>query len=781
MRKVVGLLALLTLLLAGISVQAQETLDGVIDAATPSVEYTLPIEAGQTVTITVEAQDSTLDPVLELYSPSGELVAENDDIDTAAGNFNSGIQYTADIAGDYVALVRSFGGSQGAYAITVGFNAAPAGSGASTGAAGGDSESADGVITDDAPSQFFTATLEAGNSVTLTAEATSGDLDTYLIIYAPSGDVIVENDDIDTAGGNFNSQVAFVAPEAGDYEIEVTRYAGTGDFVLTIAYGVFDAEGGTAIGADASEATNTFTGSITDAAIVQIFEVELFANETVFASTEATSGNLDTVLSVLDPNQREIASNDDFDPQVSLNSALSFTTGTAGTYFFVVTRFGEAEGSSTGDFTLIINRGDAAETAQTSAGSPAGSIRDVGAVSAADIALELSGQAQAIETDNFRIYYTTEGEDATTPAFLEAVALAFEEAFVAQRDTLGFIPPPTTTGRYDVYLYDVVGKQENVLGYAQPQELVGDNPNSPSIVESVAATSIMVIDNDYAGATSSAEEAVQVMRATVTHELNHLFQFGYDANEPHNWLFEATASWIEIATFTEDEAASGYLQSSMTYPEACFGTGANAPDNNIMYGTWLYMQSLAEAHDPRIMSRLWENIVSADGFAAVEATLSEYNDTLTASVMRYHTLNLLRAYDVASLIQFSPWLENIISAPGKWEPRGAGVQELGANYYEFALPPGVYDLRLTGDDALVMYAVGINGSQADFIPLEQAGAFDNSAYDVSYVVVFNTLYDQDVDDCRSVTYDIDVMAGSGAGVASVTTLDASNFVPLSGG
>jgi len=760
------------LLLVG-AVSAQESLTGTISADTPTQEFTLPLAAGDTAQITVEATSGDLDPIVQVFDLNGEVAVENDDIDTAGGNFNSAVTYTAPADGDYLIIVSSFGGTNGDFIITVSYSAGTAPAEDSTSAVGGaNSETVEGTITDDAPAQYFTVTLAAGDPVTITAQATSGDLDTYLVIDDPDGNVIAENDDIDFDGGIYDSQVAFVAPIAGDYEIEVTRFDGQGDFLLTVDYGVFDEGAGTVVGGTA-EGELSFSGTITDAQFEQVFTVDLFANETVFATAEATSGDLDTVLRVLDQNGRVLAENDDYDPRESFNSALTFTTGTAGTYQFVVTRYLGADGDSSGDFVLTIYRGVEAEAAESAIGAPAGVVNDVTGSRAAD--LTLSGETRILESDNFRVFYTLEGEDAATPEYIDALIATLEEAYVIQRDQLGFFSAPNIDGRYDVYVYDVVGKQENALGYAQPLEEIGDNPNSP-IRESHAMTALLAMDNDYDVA---GDQALRVMRATATHELNHVLQFGYDSAEPHFWLFEATASWIEVATFPTDEEASGYLQSSMGYPEVCFGAGTSTPDTNIMYGTWLYMQSLAEAHEPRIVSRLWENIAGLDGFEALEATLNEYGDTLVDSVIRYHLLNLLRGYEVVDLIQFGVWVEDLINNFGKWEATGQGVQELGANYFEFALPPGTYDLFLGGSGArdLDLYVVGISGAQADLIALGQGGTFDNSAYDTAYVIVFNPVYDADVDSCRYVRYDLNLSEGSATPVEPITTLNAANFQP----
>ena len=54
-------------------------------------------------------------------------------------------------------------------------------------------------------------------------------------------------------------------------------------------------------------------------------------------------------------------------------------------------------------------------------------------------------------------------------------------------------------------------------------------------------SSYLVIDNDYAGFSGA---PVELMRATVAHEYNHILQFAYDTFE-QVWMFESTATWME--------------------------------------------------------------------------------------------------------------------------------------------------------------------------------------------------------------------------------------------
>lgn len=79
---------------------------------------------------------------------------------------------------------------------------------------------------------------EAGDIVTITLVATTGDLDTYLIISDAFGDeIFAENDDVEE--GNTNSAVVFTVPDDGNYLIFVSRYDGeegttTGNFAVSI-------------------------------------------------------------------------------------------------------------------------------------------------------------------------------------------------------------------------------------------------------------------------------------------------------------------------------------------------------------------------------------------------------------------------------------------------------------------------------------------------------------------------------------------------------------------
>jgi len=98
------------------AVQIGQTVTGTVDTFVDD-SWTFSGTAGTTITIVLNATDDTLDPQLELYSPGGVMIAENDDID-GSSNRNSRIQITLPETGLYTIVVSAFG-TGGSYELTV--------------------------------------------------------------------------------------------------------------------------------------------------------------------------------------------------------------------------------------------------------------------------------------------------------------------------------------------------------------------------------------------------------------------------------------------------------------------------------------------------------------------------------------------------------------------------------------------------------------------------------------------------------------------------------------
>lgn len=493
------------------------------------------------------------------------------------------------------------------------------------------------------------------------------------------------------------------------------------------------------------------------------YQVVLNAGQSILATTTAVDGDLDTVLSLIDPAGVTVSENDDRRAD-TLDSALGYTVTETGTYTVVVQRY--AYSNTSGHYTLAITVGDA---------SVLEILEDI-------TRIELRGPVRIRDTEHFRIHYTLEGPDATSESFVNALALSVEEIWRIQIDRMGWQPPPSDgsrggDARYDVYLADLYGSGETALGYTSPESLIGDNPDTPDVREN-AATSFIVLENDFDVPATAAATVTGLMRTTMSHEFNHAIQFGYEVDDL-KWFYEATATWMETAALVKDEDASTYVEYVFTYPEVCFGTESDEGQGLIVYGEWLFIQSLVDTHGVEAVIRLWENLATYNGFDALERTLAKYGDTIDNMMANYHVQNLVRRYDLAPVFGETVWRENTIDAVGRWTYTGRGIQELGANYYEVALAPGRYYAGLTNDNGMLdLWAVGVRGTEADAIHLVRGGTVDTSAYDHIYLMVFNPRYNDPSRGCKYDDYSLDLATAKSEPNVVSRIWNANNFEPL---
>jgi hypothetical protein len=108
----------------------------------------------------------------------------------------------------------------------------------------------------------------------------------------------------------------------------------------------------------------TITGSITAEAFRIVYAFQGRKGDVIDAALTTTSGNLDPVLLLNDDQGQLLARNDD--NTADLNAALvSQPLPRDGTYFLTVTRFGQARGTTSGDFSLTLTRAGVTSTGDT--------------------------------------------------------------------------------------------------------------------------------------------------------------------------------------------------------------------------------------------------------------------------------------------------------------------------------------------------------------------------------------------------------------------------------
>jgi hypothetical protein len=607
------------------------------------------------------------------------------------------------------------------------------------------------------PDARYPVVLQAGQEVRVSAVATSGTLDPYVSLADPGGAVVAENDDRDAA--TLDSYLVHSAAVAGEHVVIMSNIAGTaGTYALTIEFG--GAVEPTPVAAGAVEYTGAMGDQIPDARYPLLLE----AGQAVRITADTVRGDLDPIILIENAQGEAVALNDDRDVG-DLNSELGYVSPTSAAYTLVVSNVSP----TSGDYRVAVDTVDPAEVAT------------VGRVS-------FSGPPLAVDTTNFRVHYTTAGEDATTVEFAQLVGTTMEEVLDIQTG-LGWPPPPPDgamggDARLDVYLVDVLADgDESELGHAAPELPGRDNPNTAA-VEEMAAPSHLVLDNNFAAEEiDSGEDGNALMHATAAHEFHHAVQFGYDFGEQMQWYAEATSSWMETVTYPAFEDATGYVEGLFQYPELCLGVQGDADptEGGQRYGEWLFLQSLVDAHDAQLAVRLWEQISVADDWVPLDTVLTSYGDTRVEAARRFRLQNLVRDY--AWTPQFGSWTvwrENAIDAAGQWTHDGDGVQQLGANYYGVNVLPGSY--RFAADDpSLELWLVGVSGPTASVFAAHGDRVVDVSGFDFVNLVVFNPAGDYDVEACQYTSYTLSVtrVGDATAPATADFTLDASQYAPLS--
>lgn len=742
MRAGFACLSLVVLALGGAGLVSQTaaqpaaTHSGELTAQAPRASYEVTLQAGQVVTLTTDT-DTNLDTVLTLIGPDGEPVAQNDD--DASGDLTSEIVYGAARAGTYTAVVTGYGNATGSFSLTIteGLNV-----GLSDAATILREES---VSLSTAQTEVrFPVDLEAGQIFVASTFALSPDLDTTLTLLDADGEMLRQNDDREP--GNLNSQIIIQPVRAGRFTVVVSSYSGQdiGELMLSLA---IDPEADAPFDMASVERTpfDRHEGRVTSDQPIYSRTVTLEAGQTLLATADAPGEDLDPILRLEDADGHPVALNDDRGDG-SLNSAIAYTAPAAGTYTLEVSGYG----TSTGGFLLELSHVDA---------SVVGTLQAV-----LEDPVSLSGAEQVIETADFRLYYTLEGSDATTLEFAQLTAEALQNAYTRQVTELGWAPPVRDDdNRYRAYIADARG----AMGFMQPVRIVFDNPGTADVREEGASRGILVIHNDLSAGRTEAIEGL--MRATVVHEFNHLVQHGYDSNEGLSWLYESTASWIEIATAGEEEDASRYAATDFASPQLCWTTATEGHD----YGQWTLLESLAEHHGRDIVRRLWEQAAVHDGMDTMSMTLAEVGTTIPDALRQWRIQNFARDYDIAPRLTRAVASGGEIKRLGSWSA-GPDIEELGAAYIRVRLQ-GAHRFVLSGGEGLELSALGVRNGQVEVIPLGRDGTFDASGYDYAALMVFNTSVPRRPGDCTGQDYAIEVSASTAAPASPAYRVDATHF------
>ena len=719
---------------------ADQVFHGELTDSAPAASFDLQLEAGQIVTLTTASSDG-LDTVLTLFGPDQQIVAENDDAE--AGVLTSRLVAAPLTAGRYTAEISGYNGALGHFALvqSFGFDA-------------GLSEAAqllreDRLTLDDTRAEArFEVELAAGDILVATTFALTSASDSTLTLMDSGGAILAQNDD--RGDGTLNSQILYLIEAAGRYEVLVGTFDGSGgDLIVSLA---IDPEAELPFDFSSIEGTvmATHDGTISDDQSSHEFSVALTAGQTLLALGDTISGDLDLVLRLNGSDGFPVAMNDDRGDG-SLNSAIAFTAPDAGNYTLIVGRY--RGGASSGEFRVVLSSVDA---------SVPDLLQDL-----LENSVDLSGPELIHETEDFRIHYTLEGLDASSEAYVHSVGEALQDMLVSQVTRIGWAEPlRDEDGRYRAYVADAQGS----MGVTMPVEIVFDNPNTPDVRETAAARTLFIIDNDFVGMGKTAPVHA-LMRATVTHEFNHVVQFGYDSEEALDWLYEATASWTETTTVGADQDATDYTETDFETPELCWTTTVEGHD----YGQWTLLQSLADSYGEGFIVQVWENSVTLDGFETLGEALAGVGTTIPDAIQRWRAQNYARAYDLAPHFPIAVRRQHTLARAGRWTLKG-GLEQLGANYIALELA-GRHHIALSGDANLELIALGQRNGEIEVIPLGRGGVVDTTGFESTALMVFNRAMPDAPGVCSGTGYTIEASASTRAPAPAAYRFSAEHFTP----
>jgi len=369
----------------------------VIDSEVPSLFYTVNLEEGDEVTITLIASDSAFDPILRLYAPesSDEPEVVNDDsADSEIGMLNSRIDaFEVTESGDWTIEVSRFGTlGAGEFQLSIdgsgSYDLVPAGLDEpavvlpagetirqwAIGAVGSSEYGSDSWSAAQATGEPNTD--RCGDVTTAWASASSTGQDTLTLEYAVA--VIPQEVSVyQTYNPGSIISISLITvdgetitlPESADppgntecpgvFKLDVED---VNQLVIGVVVELDQTIGGSwneidaveLVGAAAADSAAGWSGEITDSVISETWTGVFEGGETVTITVVATSGNLDPVVRLFsaDDLDEPLAENDDSrDDQLGFtNSRIEdFEIEDGGEYIIVVTRFG-----GEGEYTLTV-------------------------------------------------------------------------------------------------------------------------------------------------------------------------------------------------------------------------------------------------------------------------------------------------------------------------------------------------------------------------------------------------------------------------------------------
>jgi len=398
----------------------------------------------------------------------------------------------------------------------------------------------------------------------------------------------------------------------------------------------------------------------------------------------------------------------------------------------------------------------------------------------------LSGSEELHDTQHFRIHYTFSGEDAVpSTEFVQEIAETLEHVWQMEIDHFNWAAPPPDgqiggNALYDVYLIEILwdgtfGYVENSIEPAVDGP-AGDNPNTETI-EKRAAVSFMALDNDYANIEDMDLEGydpMDLMRSTAAHEFNHAIQFGYDGEEPADWLWEATATWMQDEVYDDVNDGVEDLYAVFKSPDTCqlaVGGTERVEDDGHWYGEWIFLRYLSERYGHDMIRAMWEQTVTHNGYDAIEAALETAGTSLEETLRGFSVALLTRDFEEGDTFPVVR-LEGTARSGETFNPVD-GVGQIAADYVEIQAD-SIVTISLQSDGLEPLVVAIKNGTASLFEAYGSQVTVDASEFESLYVIVMNPEKAASEYYCSYTDYSISITENGQPLAAS--TFAAPNFI-----
>ncbi len=332
----------------------------------PQLYYSFRAERGDIVNVRMRRVSGDLDPYLQVVDSEAFVVADNDDTLGAATPFDSTVEgLIIEEDGTYVIVASRYGQAAGTSSgnfvlILEEADNSGLGNTPQTAVLLRPGETIDGELNNRQFSKYYRFEAQADDIISVRmSRGAAGALDSFVVLADAGLTELVSDDD---SGGGQNALIdQYRIPNTGTYYIIATRFdrengQTSGAFRLELqSFGnAFDEipEGVERIGYGV-----TVTGRIDSETPERLYAFWGIEGDTITVSMNRGDGNLDSIVSVLNSDQRPIVSDDDSGG--GQNARINeYRIPVTGTYYIRATRYSGETGdpNTEGSFVLVLAR-----------------------------------------------------------------------------------------------------------------------------------------------------------------------------------------------------------------------------------------------------------------------------------------------------------------------------------------------------------------------------------------------------------------------------------------